>query len=111
MASVIEVPAGSPGIRYYLTYTGVGIPFRLVNPLEEAQVPNRNTFIRAWFDSDERLIGFDKLVYGEVELAHRYAYHADGALARAEIMMCDEEPVVLEFDKAGSKAGAEVPVE
>jgi len=107
MASVIEVPAGAPSCRYFLTYTGVGIPFRLVGPLDEAQVPNRNTFIRAWFDSDERLIGFDKLVYGEVELAHRYAYHANGWLARAEIMMCDEEPIVLQFDKAGAEVLAE----
>ena len=107
MASVIEVPAGSPSFRYFLTYSGVGIPFRLVGPLEEAQVPNRNTFIRAWFDSDERLIGFDKLVYGEVELAHRYSYHADGTLARAEIMMCDEDPVELVFEKSGQEVTAE----
>lgn len=107
MASVIEVPAGSPSFRYFLTYTGVGIPFRLVGPLDEAQVPNRNTFIRAWFDGDDQMIGFDKLVYGEVELAHRYAYHADGTLARAEIMMCDEDPVELVFDKSGQEVPAE----
>ena len=107
MASVIEVPAGSTTFRYFLTYTGVGIPFRLVTPLDEAQVPNRNTFIRAWFDRDERLIGFDKLVYGEVELAHRYGYHADGALARAEIIMCDEEPVVLVFPSVVQEVPAE----
>jgi hypothetical protein len=64
---------------------------------------NRNTFIRAWFDRAGMLSGFDKLVYGEVELSHRYEYHANGRLRRAEIMMLDEEPVAMNFDETGSQ--------
>ena len=45
--------------------------------------------------------GFDKIVYGEVELAHRYDYHANGRLSRAQITMLDEDPVILRFDPSG----------
>lgn len=87
---------------HFVTYTGVGMPFRLVGPIDEEQVANRNTFIRAWFDGAERLTAFEKLVYGEIELAHRYSYHGNGALARAEIEMCDEDTVTMLFDEGGS---------
>lgn len=46
-------------------------------------------------------MGFDKIVYGEVELAHRYVYHDSGVLSRAQIIMLDEAPVMLRFDHAG----------
>ena len=36
--------------------------------------------------------------YGEVELAHRYEYHGNCALSRAEITMLDEDGVVLYFE-------------
>ncbi len=49
------------------------------------------------------LSGFDKLVYGEVELSHRYEYHGCGRLRRVEIVMLDEEPVAMTFDDAGSQ--------
>ena len=39
-----------------------------------------------------------------VELAHRYEYHGNGALRRAEVTM-DEETVVLAFDEAGAPLG------
>jgi len=39
------------------------------------------------------------MVYGEVELSHRYEYHGSGRLKRAEIVMLDEEPAVLSFDE------------
>lgn len=87
-------------LRYFTTYTGVALPFRLVNPIEEAELANRNTFIRASFDEAGALTGFDKIVYGEIELSHRYAYGETGALVSAEIAMPDEDPVVLRFDDA-----------
>jgi hypothetical protein len=80
----------------------VQLPFRLVEEMDDAQLGHRNTFIRAWFDRWSALIGFDKLVYGEVELAHRYAYHGNGALARAEVIMLDEDPVIACFDETGA---------
>lgn len=87
--------------RFYVTYTGVKLPFRLVEVIPQEQLTHRNTFIRAYFDAEGALTGFDKMVYGEVELAHRYAYHASGALRRAEVTM-DDETVVLAFDEAGA---------
>lgn len=90
------------GCRYFITYSGVQLPFRLVEEIDGGQLSHRNTFIRAWFDDRGALTGFDKIVYGEVELAHRYAYHPNGALARADVTMLDEEPVTVWFDHRGS---------
>jgi hypothetical protein len=47
------------------------------------------------------LRGFDKAVYGEVELAHRCEYHHNGAVSSAEIRMLGEDQVTLRFDEAG----------
>ena len=82
--------------RYFVTYSGVKLPLKLVDPLDAAELNHRNTFIRARFDGDDRLVECEKLVYGEVQLAHRYLYGDDGALRRAEIVM-DDETTVLEF--------------
>ncbi len=87
--------------RYFGTYTGVKLPFNLVNAIDTEALTNRNTFIRAYFDTDGALTGFDKIVYGEVELAHRYQYHGNGTLSRAEITMLDEDTLVLQFDEKG----------
>ena len=88
--------------RLFVTYSGVKLPFNLVNPVAADALSNRNTFIRAYFDKAGILMSFDKVVYGEIELTHRYAYHDSGALKIAEITMLDEETVILCFDEAGS---------
>ena len=87
-------------IRYFLATSGVKLPLKLVNEIEPGALSNRNTFIRASFDTAGLLLAFDKMVYGDVELSHRYEYDADGALRRAEIIMLDEEPTILEFKGA-----------
>jgi hypothetical protein len=86
--------------RYFVSYTGVKPPVKMVNPLEEADLTNRNTFIRAFFDDQDRLLGFEKMVYGEVEIYHRYEYSAAGTLTQAEISM-DEDVTILKFNEAG----------
>jgi hypothetical protein len=86
--------------RFYVSYSGVKLPFNLVNPIAAEMLSHRNTFIRAYFDGAGKLSGFDKVVYGEVELSHRYEYHGNGSLKRAEIVMADEEPAELVFDEA-----------
>jgi len=99
-----EERAGGDGIgdcRHFVTYSGVKLPFRLVDPIAAEALSNRNTFIRAYFDGQDLLIGFDKMVYGEIELSHRYAYHGNGALKRAEIIMLEDDPIVLDFDETG----------
>jgi hypothetical protein len=89
--------------RFFVSYSGIKLPFNLINAIAAEALSNRNTFIRAYFDDAERLSGFDKMVYGEVELSHRYEYHGNGRLKRAEIMMSDEEPVTMDFDETGSQ--------
>ena len=88
--------------RFFVSYTGVKLPLKLVNPIEADALSNRNTFMRAYFNDAGLLMGFDKMVYGEVELAHRYVYHANGILKQAEIVMRDEDTVTLCFDDGGS---------
>lgn len=89
---------------YFTTYTGVRLPLRLVGPLTEAEINNRNTFILATYDAADRLVAVHKKVYGEVVLGHAYGYHDNGALKRAEITIHDEdeEVTVLEFDETGA---------
>lgn len=89
--------------RFFVSYSGVKLPFNLVNAIAAEALSNRNTFIRAYFDQAGMLSGFDKVVYGEVELSHRYQYHGNGRLRRAEIAMLDEEPAALDFDETGSQ--------
>jgi hypothetical protein len=76
--------------RYFLTYSGVRLPLNLVNPLEPSELENRNTYFRVTYDAGGRVATCEKLVYGEVELAHAYAYRADGSLAHARIELGDE---------------------
>ena len=89
--------------RFFTSYSGVKLPFNLVNAITADALSNRNTFIRAYFDQAGMLSGFDKVVYGEVELSHRYQYHGNGQLRRAEIVMLEEEPAALNFDETGSQ--------
>jgi hypothetical protein len=80
-------------IRYFVTYSGVKLPLRLVNPLEEAELENRNTYIRAEFDEAGRAVRVEKLVYGEIELSHLYEYREGGTLKTAYISMDGETTV------------------
>jgi hypothetical protein len=88
--------------RIFTSYTGVKLPFKLVNPLDAAEAENRNTYFLGYFDSEDRLTGFDKLVYGEIELAHRYAYYPDGTLRQAEITDIDSEVSLLNYAEDGT---------
>jgi hypothetical protein len=90
--------------RFFVTYTGVKLPFKLVNELQASEVENRNTFFRGYFDAKDRLTGFDKLAYGEIELAHRYTYRDNGKLSAAEITDIDGETTLLIFDAEGNPA-------
>jgi hypothetical protein len=84
--------------RYFITYSGVTLPLRLVNEIQATELRNRNTYFRGDYDTAERLVTLEKLVYGEVELRHRYRYADDGRLAWAEITDADGEVTELEFD-------------
>ena len=88
-----------PHHRYFVTYSGVKLPLKLVSPIEEAEIEHRNTYIRAEFDDEGRLTGVEKLVYGEVELMHRYGYDGGGTLKTAHITM-DGQTTVMTFGEA-----------
>ncbi|OAN50593.1 hypothetical protein A6A04_17845 [Paramagnetospirillum marisnigri] len=94
-------PAGTV-LRHFLSYSGVKLPLKLVSPLEDSDLGHRNTFMRAYFDPEERLVGCDKMVYGDIQLSHRYDYHPNGMLKRAEIVM-DDELTVMEFAPDGAR--------
>ncbi|MBB3104765.1 DUF6156 family protein [Azomonas macrocytogenes] len=87
--------------RYFVTYSGIKLPLKLTNELSEASLKNRNTFFRGYFDSQERVVKLEKIVYGELEMQHVYTYHENGTLQKAEITDSDDELVVLSFDENG----------
>jgi YD repeat-containing protein len=88
--------------RFFVTYSGVKLPFNLVSELQAGEVENRNTYFRGYFDAQDRLTGFDKIAYGETELVHRYEYHSNGRLSVAEITDIDGEVTMLLFDENGN---------
>jgi hypothetical protein len=87
--------------RYFVTYSGVKLPLKLSQPLDEEALSNRNTFFRAYFDDLGRMTGLQKLVYSEVELEHHYAYYDNGTLKQAEVIDAEGEATMLHFDEAG----------
>lgn len=82
--------------RYFVTYSGVKLPLTLVNELDESQLNHRNTYFRAQFTADNKPLLIQKMVYGDVQLEHRYQYDQTGTVRRAEITM-DDETTVMEF--------------
>ena len=83
-------------IRYFTAYSGVALPFKLVGELEETETRNRNTYFVGYFDTAGRLQSFQKRVYGEIELEHRYSYGDDNVLRRAEIVDAEGELTVVD---------------
>ena len=90
--------SNSPRLRYYLSYSGRGLPLNLVSSIGADQLGNRNTYFRACYDAHDRMTLCEKIVYGEVELRHSYRYHEDGGLAGATIEM-DDDTTELVFDR------------
>lgn len=97
MGLVMTMNISDSDYRYFISYSGVKLPLKLVNPLTAEELQNRNTFFRAYFDAQEKLILCQKMVYGEIELEHRYHYHDNGTLSQAEITDADGELTVLDF--------------
>lgn len=94
-----EIASGQS--RYFLSYSGVKLPLKLVRPLSEAEVENRNTYYRCFYNDLEQMVSCQKIVYGEVEQEHRYEYYADGVLKRAEIIEGEDDVNVINFDERG----------
>lgn len=81
--------------RYFLTYRGTRLPLQLTEELPAESLGHRNTYFRAHYDAQDRMLWCEKLVYGEVELSHHYEYDAAGRLHRAVITAGDDEPRTL----------------
>lgn len=94
--------------RYFLTYSGIKLPLNLTSPLQREEIENRNTYFGANLDSAGRVVLIHKVVYGAVDLEHKYRYHANGVLSTAEILDAsdsDEEVRTLQFDDSGCLIG------
>jgi hypothetical protein len=87
--------------RYFVSYSGVALPLKLINELQDSERENRNTFFCGYYDGEQRLMRCEKRVYGETELLHVYTYHDNGALKQAEITDADGELTVMSFDLQG----------
>jgi intein-encoded DNA endonuclease-like protein len=76
--------------RYFLSYSSIKLPLKLVNEITEADLNYRNFYYRGVFDEKGQLLHCQKIVYGEVESEHLYRYGANGELAWAQITEDDE---------------------
>lgn len=84
--------------RYFASYSGVRLPLKLITPLHEDDLTRRITYFRGFYDQQSRLIALEKVVYGEIEFEHRYHYHADGSIHRAELREPGEEVRLMDFE-------------
>lgn len=84
--------------RHFVTYSGVALPLNLVEPLDGESVDNRISYMRGYYDEEDKLCVVEKVTYGEIEFEHRYQYHPDGRLMQVELIEEDEDPRVMEFE-------------
>ena len=87
--------------RYFTSYTGVALPLKLVNELEDDGIDTRITYFIGYYDTNERLSIIEKMVYGEIEFSHHYEYHNNDTLEKAIIINADELPRTLLFNTQG----------
>ena len=86
--------------RYFVSYSGIKLPLKLVNEITEAGLNNRNTYYRGYFDAEGKMLLCQKMVYGEVESEHQYRYYDNGVLKRAQITE-DDEVREIDFNELG----------
>ena len=88
--------------RYFASSVGAALPLKLISEIGPEAIQNRNTYFIGFFDDSGRLLGFDKMVYGERAAFHRYEYASEGVLKRAVLLPeGDDEERALEFDESG----------
>ncbi len=86
--------------RYFVSYSGIKLPLKLVNEITEDSLNNRNTYYRSRFDAQDRMLLCQKIVYGEVESEHQYQYYDNGVLKSAQITE-DDEVREIYFNESG----------
>ena len=87
-------------MKNFLTYSGIKLPLKLVNPLAEEEVGHRNTYYRGYYDSNEKLVRCEKVVYGEVEQKHDYEYYDNDIIKQATISVHGEVQTI-KYDERG----------
>jgi hypothetical protein len=85
---------------YFVSYSGIKLPLKLVNEITEASLNNRNTYYRGYFDAQDRILLCQKVVYGEVESEHQYQYYDNSVLKQAQITE-DDEVREIHFNELG----------
>jgi len=88
-------------LRYFVTYTGVKPPVKLLDEMPATGLTNRNTYFRGWYNADEQLVKLEKAVYDGIELRHDYLYHPNGRIAQATIELPGEQTTVMTWDDEG----------
>lgn len=86
--------------RYFVSYSGIKLPLKLVNEISEAGLINRNTYFCGFFDNRNRMLLCQKIVYSEIESEHQYQYYDNGILKHALITE-DDEMRELHFNESG----------
>ena len=86
--------------RYFVSYSGIKLPLKLVNEIAESGLNNRNTYYRGYFDAQDKMLLCQKIVYGEVESEHQYQYSECGSLILAQITE-DDEVREIHFNELG----------
>ncbi len=90
----------SDSCRYFISYSGVKLPLNLINEISQSDTENRNTYFCGHYDSEGKMIGCEKRVYGALEFEHRYSYHSNGMLKQAAITHGGDEPQCLDFPES-----------
>jgi hypothetical protein len=86
--------------RFFVSYSGIKLPLKLVNEISESGLINRNTYYRGHFDTEGKMLQCQKIVYGEVESEHQYHYSCSGILQKARITE-DDEVREIQFNESG----------
>lgn len=86
---------------FYLSYSGISLPLKLVSPIDAASTQNRNTFFAEKQNADGLSIEIAKFTYGEMDLLHKYIYDESGMIVKAEITDGEGEIQHLSFDSQG----------
>lgn len=95
-------------VRHFVTYSGVKLPLNLSTSLTDDELRNRITFYRAAYNAAGQMLKVEKMVYGEIESCHEYAYHPGGALREARLVMVAEETgTLMLFDEQGNLLSSE----
>lgn len=87
--------------RCFTSYTGIKLPLKLVNELDDEELDRRITYFKGYFDAQDRLKILEKVVYGEIEFSHHYEYADNDVISKAILIEDDELPRTLVFDADG----------